>query len=80
LKTKNGNIGKAYRYTVSGKTIRGIYTFKEGLVQRKVVDTKPIQTLYSLTEQGATVGKELYTIKKMANKSKSTQHNFAPDS
>jgi len=35
---------------------------EEGLVQRKVIDTKPIQSLYSLTEKGAVVAKELHEI------------------
>ena len=35
---------------------------EEGLVQRKVIDTKPIQSLYSLTEKSAVVAKELHEI------------------
>ena len=38
---------------------------EEGLVQRRVVDTKPIQSLYSLTEKGALVAKELHEIQKL---------------
>jgi|AGTN01.2.fsa_nt_gi Predicted transcriptional regulators len=34
----------------------------EGLIQRKVIGTKPIQTFYSLTEKGCSVAKELYQI------------------
>jgi DNA-binding HxlR family transcriptional regulator len=38
---------------------------EEELVQRKVLDTKPIQSLYSLTEKGAMVAKELHKIQKL---------------
>ena len=38
---------------------------EEGLIQRRVVDTKPIQSFYSLTEKGTTVAKELQQIQKL---------------
>jgi len=38
---------------------------EEELVQRKVLDTKPIQSLYSLTEKGALVAKELQEVKNL---------------
>ena len=38
---------------------------KEGLIQRKVLDTKPIQSLYSLTEKGKTIAKQLNEIEKL---------------
>ena len=44
---------------------------EEGLVQRKVVNTKPLQTFYSLTEKGIAVGKELHNIKELIHKNKS---------
>jgi DNA-binding HxlR family transcriptional regulator len=36
---------------------------EEGLIQRRVLDTKPIQSHYSLTEKGALVAKEMHEIK-----------------
>jgi len=38
---------------------------EEGLVQRRVVDTKPPQAFYSLTEKGADVAKELQQIQRL---------------
>ena len=38
---------------------------KEGLVQRKILDTKPIQSLYSLTEKGKAVAKQLNEIEQL---------------
>ena len=35
---------------------------EEGLIQRRVLDTKPIQSLYSLTEKGVLIAKEMYEI------------------
>jgi DNA-binding HxlR family transcriptional regulator len=35
---------------------------EEGLVQRRVLDTKPIQSLYSLTEKGVLVAEEMHKI------------------
>jgi len=37
---------------------------QEGLVQRNVVATKPIQTLYSLTEKGSRIAGKLAEVKK----------------
>jgi len=36
---------------------------EEGLVQRKILATKPIQSLYSLTEKGKAITKRLSEIK-----------------
>lgn len=41
---------------------------EEGLVQRKVVGTKPIQTFYALTEQGLAVAKNLQQIQALIAK------------
>jgi DNA-binding HxlR family transcriptional regulator len=35
---------------------------QEGLIQRKIIDTKPIQSIYSLTEKGNTIAKQLKEI------------------
>lgn len=35
---------------------------EEGLIRRRVLDTKPIQSLYSLTEKGVLVAKEMHEI------------------
>lgn len=35
---------------------------QEGLIQRKVLDTKPPQSIYSLTEKGKTIAKQLTQI------------------
>lgn len=35
---------------------------QEGLVQRKLLDTKPLQSIYSLTEKGKTIAKQLKEI------------------
>lgn len=37
---------------------------EEGLIQRRVVTTKPIQTYYSLTEKGKEIANHIKTIKK----------------
>lgn len=37
---------------------------EEGLIQRKVITTKPIQTYYSLTNKGKEVANHIETIKK----------------
>jgi len=37
---------------------------REGLIQRRVVVTKPIQSFYSLTEKGAKVARKLADVKK----------------
>lgn len=34
----------------------------EGLVQRKILDTKPLQSNYSLTEKGTAIAKQLFEI------------------
>jgi DNA-binding HxlR family transcriptional regulator len=36
---------------------------EEGLVQRKIIDSKPIQSLYSLTEKGLLIAKQLTEVK-----------------
>jgi len=38
---------------------------REGLIQRRVVATKPIQSLYSLTEKGARVAGKLAEVRKI---------------
>lgn len=38
---------------------------KEGLIQRKILDTKPIQSLYSLTEKGKSIAKQLNEIERI---------------
>ena len=38
---------------------------KEGLIQRRVVTTKPIQTYYSLTDKGKEIAIHFERIKKM---------------
>ena len=38
---------------------------KEALIQRKILDTKPIQSLYSLTEKGKTIAKQLNEIERL---------------
>ncbi len=38
---------------------------QEGLVQRKIIDTKPIQSIYSLTEKGKTIAKQLNQIQQL---------------
>jgi DNA-binding HxlR family transcriptional regulator len=35
---------------------------QEDLIQRKIIDTKPIQSIYSLTEKGKTIAKQLKEI------------------
>ncbi len=35
---------------------------QEQLIQRKVIDTKPPQSIYSLTEKGKTIAKQLTQI------------------
>ncbi|MFQ6129826.1 MAG: winged helix-turn-helix transcriptional regulator [Candidatus Hadarchaeaceae archaeon] len=37
---------------------------QEGLVQRRIVATKPIQSLYSLTEKGSRVARKLADVRK----------------
>jgi DNA-binding HxlR family transcriptional regulator len=36
---------------------------QEGLIQRKLLDTKPLQSIYSLTEKGNTIAQQLTQIK-----------------
>jgi DNA-binding HxlR family transcriptional regulator len=38
---------------------------EEGLIKRKVVDTKPIQSFYSLTDKGTKVAMELQQIQRL---------------
>ena len=35
---------------------------QEGLIQRKLLDTKPLQSIYSLTEKGKTIAQQLTQI------------------
>ena len=38
---------------------------EEGLVQRKILDTKPLQSNYSLTEKGNAIAKQLSEIEQL---------------
>lgn len=38
---------------------------KEELIQRKILDTKPLQSLYSLTEKGKAIAKQLNEIERL---------------
>ncbi len=38
---------------------------QDGLIQRKIIDTKPIQSIYSLTEKGKTIAKQLNQIQQL---------------
>lgn len=38
---------------------------QEGLIQRKLLDTKPLQSLYSLTEKGKTIAKQLNEVERI---------------
>lgn len=38
---------------------------EEGLVQRKILDTKPLQSNYSLTEKGKAIAKQLSEIERL---------------
>jgi DNA-binding HxlR family transcriptional regulator len=38
---------------------------QEALIQRRVIDTKPIQSLYSLTPKGAAIAKQLKEIEQI---------------
>jgi DNA-binding HxlR family transcriptional regulator len=43
---------------------------QEGLIQRRVVDSKPIKSFYSLTEKGADVAKALQQVNILMNNEK----------
>lgn len=38
---------------------------KDGLVQRKILDTKPLQSIYSLTEKGNAVAKQFSEVEQL---------------
>ena len=38
---------------------------EEGLVQRKIIDTKPLQSIYSLTEKGSNIAKQFAEIEQL---------------
>ncbi len=38
---------------------------EDGLVQRKIIDTKPLQSIYSLTEKGSDIAKQLAEIERI---------------
>jgi DNA-binding HxlR family transcriptional regulator len=38
---------------------------KDGLVHRKLLDTKPLQSIYSLTEKGNAIAKELAEMERL---------------
>lgn len=41
---------------------------KDGLVQRKILDTKPLQSIYSLTEKGNDIAKQFSEIERLITK------------
>ncbi len=41
---------------------------EDGLVQRKILDTKPLQSIYSLTDKGHLIAKHLFEIEKITRK------------
>jgi DNA-binding HxlR family transcriptional regulator len=41
---------------------------QEGLIQRTLIDTKPLQSIYSLTEKGKTIAKQLKEIEQHMTK------------
>ena len=64
---ENGEV--RYRDLMNLITSRGTLSLnlkeldEEGLIQRRVVSTKPIQSYYSLTEKGAKIAKRLNEMK-----------------
>jgi DNA-binding HxlR family transcriptional regulator len=50
---------------------------QEALIQRRVIDTKPIQSLYSLTPKGAAIAKQLKEIEQIMQASDTSKKRQA---